>query len=327
MNRPLSGHRIGIVGKGGSGKSTVVALLAGALNRRGYQVFVLDADSTNVGLHEALGVDREPRPLLDLFGGSVFSGGRVTCPVDDPTLMQESHLAESDLDEAFLGRSPTGIRLLVAGKLGEQGPGAGCDGPIAKIARDVRILADSGDAVTLVDCKAGFEDTARGVIVGLDTVLVVVDPTGAALRIAVAMDRIVQAIRAGGLPATEHLQDPDLVALARRLFRESSVRETVVALNKVPDADTRSYLRDVLAAHGIVPVAEFAHDPDLGRAWLTGTALRSEAAEAEADHLVDRLEADRAPVREEAAGRERRPDPQDERLKGTFPASDPVAQY
>lgn len=73
--------------KGESGKSTIIVLLARALAQRGYQVCVLDADSTNVGLHQALGVKSMPRPLLDYFGGMVFSGGAVTCPVGDPTLL------------------------------------------------------------------------------------------------------------------------------------------------------------------------------------------------------------------------------------------------
>jgi len=53
-NRILAGKRIGIVGKGGSGKSTVTVLLAKALRKHGYDVCVLDADSTNIGLHQAL---------------------------------------------------------------------------------------------------------------------------------------------------------------------------------------------------------------------------------------------------------------------------------
>jgi CO dehydrogenase nickel-insertion accessory protein CooC1 len=61
--RPLDGKRIGIVGKGGAGKSTVTVLIAGVLRRRGYGVCILDADSTNVGLHQALGLSSPPASL------------------------------------------------------------------------------------------------------------------------------------------------------------------------------------------------------------------------------------------------------------------------
>ncbi len=56
----LRGTRIGIVGKGGSGKSTFTVLMARELRTRGYGVCILDADSTNVGLHEALDIENHP---------------------------------------------------------------------------------------------------------------------------------------------------------------------------------------------------------------------------------------------------------------------------
>ena len=55
-DRTLAGKRIGVFGKGGAGKSTVTVLLARALRERGYAVCVLDADSTNIGLSQALGL-------------------------------------------------------------------------------------------------------------------------------------------------------------------------------------------------------------------------------------------------------------------------------
>ena len=85
--KALSGRRIGIFGKGGAGKSTVVILLAKALRNCGYEICVLDADSTNVGFHLAMGLNKSPVPLMQFFGGTVFIGGPVTCPVDDPILL------------------------------------------------------------------------------------------------------------------------------------------------------------------------------------------------------------------------------------------------
>ena len=75
----LNGKRIGIFGKGGSGKSSVTVLLAKALKKSGYDVSVLDADSTNVGLAQALGIEQPPAPLLDYFGCWA-----VTYPMYDP---------------------------------------------------------------------------------------------------------------------------------------------------------------------------------------------------------------------------------------------------
>lgn len=180
-NQNLAGKRIGIFGKGGAGKSTFVVLLAIEMQKLGYEVSVLDADSTNLGLPQALGIKDPPRTLLDYYGGMVFSGGKVTCPVDDPTPLEDAEISITELPKEYYARNEDGILLLSAGKIGQQGPGAGCDGPIAKIARDV-IITTVKHAVTLIDFKAGFEDSARGVMTSLDWAMVVVDPTVASVE-------------------------------------------------------------------------------------------------------------------------------------------------
>ncbi|MBE7504180.1 MAG: P-loop NTPase [Verrucomicrobiales bacterium] len=62
--KPLAGQRIGVFGRGGSGKSTCVVMLARALARAGYAVCVVDADSTNEGLAQALGAAVEAPTTL-----------------------------------------------------------------------------------------------------------------------------------------------------------------------------------------------------------------------------------------------------------------------
>ena len=45
----LIGKRILVCGKGGSGKSSIVSLLANVLASKGYKVMVLDGDASNPG--------------------------------------------------------------------------------------------------------------------------------------------------------------------------------------------------------------------------------------------------------------------------------------
>lgn len=61
--------KVAIAGKGGSGKSTVVCLLAKGLRERGYRVLVVDSDESNRGLYRMLGFEERPQPLLELVGG------------------------------------------------------------------------------------------------------------------------------------------------------------------------------------------------------------------------------------------------------------------
>jgi len=289
--RGLANKRIGVVGKGGSGKSTVSVLLAKALRGTGYQVALLDADSTNVGLSTALGVESPRLTLIDHFGGMVFSGGSVTCPVDDPASLPDADLSLDRLPEGLAVRSPDGIWLLEAGKIGHRGPGAGCDGPIAKIARDVRIRSNGEDPVTLVDFKAGFEDSARGVVTGLDWALVIVDPTRAAIQMAADTKTMVDQIRAGALPATRHLETAQLVDLAHSLYRKSRIQGVLCVLNKIPDEETERFLREQLAEHGLEPIGALRQHRSVTTAWLRGRALDVSEARNEVLTVAQRLEA------------------------------------
>lgn len=289
--RVLEDRRIGLFGKGGSGKSTAVVLLAQALRRRGYNVCILDADSTNVGLHGALGLDQAPAQLVEYFGGMVFSGGLVSCPVDDPTPLAGADISVDELPPKFRARNEEGILLLSAGKIGNQGPGAGCDGPIAKIARDYQVRRESEHFVTLVDFKAGFEDSARGAVTAVDWALVVVDPTTAAIQMAYHMQRMVSQIKAGVLPATQHLETPELVELANRIFRESTVKDVLVILNRIKNDEMERFVRKKLADEGIEPIGVVREDPSLAMSWLEGTRLPVGSTQQAMNRIVDSLEA------------------------------------
>ena len=288
--KTLIGKRIGIFGKGGSGKSTLAVLLTRALRDQGYHVCLLDADSTNMGLAQALGFDRSPEPLLGYFGGMVFSGGAVTCPVDDPTPLPGADISIDSLPSKYFVQGDE-ITLLLAGKIGSQGPGAGCDGPVSKIARDLRVHIKESPVVTLVDFKAGFEDSARGAITSLDWAVVVVDPTLAAIEMASDMRDMVVRMKAKELPATMHLESPELVALANRIFIEAKIKGVLCVMNRVQNADMENYLRMELTQRSIHPIGVIHDDLSMYIAWLKGMPLDGVKAKQEASRIAKALEA------------------------------------
>lgn len=290
-DKRLAGLRIGVFGKGGAGKSTVTVFLARALRELGYPVVVLDADSTNVGLAAALGADREPDPLLAYFGGMVFSGGAVTCPVDDPTRLAGADIQLESLPSRFVAHTPYGIHLLVAGKLGALGPGAGCDGPVAKITRDLHVHRDKGDPVMLVDHKAGFEDAARGAVTAVDCAVAAVDPTPAGIQMAWHLAGTIMAIRRGVPPATHHLDSPDLVNVAVQVYREARTRHVITVLNRVSTPAVEDQLRTAMEGSGAPPVAVFREDRIVGAQWLRGERLRSPQLAEAARILAQEIEA------------------------------------
>jgi CO dehydrogenase nickel-insertion accessory protein CooC1 len=286
----LSGKRIGIFGKGGSGKSTLTILLAREFSQKGYEVCIIDADSTNIGLSQALGYNQPPVPLLDYFGGMAFSGGLVTCPVDDPTPLPNAEIEIEELPQKYYQQSAEGITLLTAGKIGNQGPGAGCDGPIAKIARDLRIHIRGKQPVTLIDFKAGFEDSARGAVTSLDWVIVVVDPTVAAVEMVANMKDMVEQIKADVLPATAHLETDQLVFWANKIFTESNVQEVFCILNQVQDPEVEDYLREKLIQHGIEPIGAVYREDTISLSWLKGLPIEKTRANKEIGNVIAKFE-------------------------------------
>ena len=60
------GIKISVCGKGGSGKSTLVSLLANAAQARGLTTLVVDSDESNSGLFRMLGFNKPPIPLMAL---------------------------------------------------------------------------------------------------------------------------------------------------------------------------------------------------------------------------------------------------------------------
>jgi CO dehydrogenase nickel-insertion accessory protein CooC1 len=227
---------------------------------------------------------------MDYFGGTVFNGGAVNCPVDDPMPLAAAEIELKTLDPAYYAKSPEGIILFVTGKISDQGPGAGCDGPIAKIARDLRISIQDESPVTLVDFKAGFEDTARGVLTSLDSAIVIVDPTVASVEFAANMKHMVEQIKADVLPATAHLKSPDLIAWANKIFIEAYIQDVWFVLNRIQGAEEEKYLRDRLREKGIEPIGVIYQAPSISLSWLKGMPIRSDDALMEAQRILDRLQ-------------------------------------
>ena len=252
---------------------------------------MLDADSTNIGLSQAFGLDVAPEPLLDYFGGAVFSGGLVSCPVDDPTLLPNAEITLDKLPDQYYARSREGILFLAAGKIGNQGPGAGCDGPVSKIARDLRIHGRGKQPVMLIDFKAGFEDSASGAITRLVWALVIVDPTLTAIQMANDMQNMVSRMKALELPATMHLENTELVAIANRLFTEARIKGVLFVLNKIQDPEMLIYLPKELLMRGIEPIGTVFKDPSVSMAWLKGYPLDMMRTKREVQKIATALEA------------------------------------
>jgi CO dehydrogenase nickel-insertion accessory protein CooC1 len=107
----------------------------------------------------------------------------------------------------------------------------------------------------------------------------------------VHLQDLVVRLKAGEPPATSHLADPGLVALARRLYRDASIREALVVLNGIPEGEKEAYVRSRLADQGIEPVGVVRPHPELEDWALRGLPLDWTVARGEVLDIVERLEA------------------------------------
>lgn len=244
-NKIFTNKRIGILGKGGSGKSTVTVLLANALRKNGYTVCVVDADSTNFGLHKVLGLANEPKSLIDYFGGDMFSGGPINCPINDPLAISNATIDLDTISEEYYSYNGNGIFYIELGKMVNKGPGVGCDGPISKIARDLIIQREDSQIVTLIDVKAGLEDSARGVLTKMDWIVTVVDPTIASFEIAKDLNNIILQIKAGDLPPMAHIKSAKHIEEIKRMYTKSKIKGSFVVLSKIKDRTTERFVINI----------------------------------------------------------------------------------
>jgi len=143
--KPLVFLRLLVCGKGGSGKSSVVALMARVLINRGYTVVVLDGDASNPGgLGRILfGLKTGPRSLIEFFGGR----NKVTCPVDNPepltregdaSPVTEKKIELTEIPSEYFVREEDMV-LFQVGKIREACEG--CDGPMSKVTRGMGLIA------------------------------------------------------------------------------------------------------------------------------------------------------------------------------------------
>lgn len=187
--------KIMICGKGGCGKSTLTVLLARTLAATGQRVLVVDADESNLCLHQLLGA-RQPEIMMEAMGGRHGTRERLKQASDHhhEDDFFKNVMAIDDLPPHCLAEVD-GIRLLVVGKIKAFGEGCAC--MIGSISKAVLgRLREKENEIVLIDAEAGLEHFGRKVDAACDLVLCIVDPSFESLRMA---DRTRQISEAAGV--------------------------------------------------------------------------------------------------------------------------------
>jgi len=165
--------KILVCGKGGCGKSTVVALLAQEMALRRNKILVIDSDESNIGLHSRLGMEK-PEDFMNYFGGKKL--------LFEKTKEMKNKWRLDDLPGDYLAEKGN-IQLLSMGKIYEFGEGCAC--PINALSSKFLEIVDLGDGEFLIaDTDAGIEHFGRGIETGVDILLVIIDPSRESILLA-----------------------------------------------------------------------------------------------------------------------------------------------
>ncbi len=188
-----------MVGKGGVGKSTLSALLARQMGRRGLRVVAVDADEQR-NLAATLGLDLEAMASIvpvaeDADYIEEKTGAR---PGEGAGGMLRLNPDTSDLVDRLSVAAPDGVRLVVMGGVLRAGGGCLCP-ETALVAAAVAGMHLQEDDVVVMDTHAGVEHFGRALARGFDTAIVVVEPTFNAVQVGVDSARMAAELGIGTL--------------------------------------------------------------------------------------------------------------------------------
>ena len=232
-------QKMAVCGKGGTGKSTLVALLANVLRQEGYAVLVIDSDESNPGLPRLLGLGTPATPLISLL--ERFSLGDRK---PDASWLEAARISPESIPREFIVSAPR-MKLLTVGKIID--PLQGCACPMADLARDfVQKVNLANKEIMLIDMEAGIESFGRGVERGVDTVLIVVEPSFDSLALAEKIRYMAEGIG---------------IATIRAI------------LNKIPSSEIETKLRKDLGKKQIKVAGTVYLDPQIAQAGLMGQEL------------------------------------------------------
>ena len=247
---------ISVCGKGGSGKSTVVALLANEARARGYRVLVVDSDESNSGLFRMLGFDHSPVSLMELVGGKKSLKQKMA----QTNVLSEAQIATAQIPDQHLVQRDS-LMLVSIGKILQSLEGCAC--PMGVLSREfLKKLTLEKDELAIVDMEAGVEHFGRGVETSIDSVLIVVEPPLESVNVGQKIHDMASGI---------------------------GIRNVWAIMNKVPSGEIATRLKAELQERHIEVVGCIYFDADIFRSSLEGRIPLNGVAVRESKDVLDHI--------------------------------------
>jgi CO dehydrogenase maturation factor len=248
--------KISVCGKGGSGKSTVVALLANETRTRGYRVLVVDSDESNTGLFRMFGFDHPPVPLMELVGGK----NGLKQKMGQPNVLNQTNIETTKIPAEYLLRKD-GLMLVSIGKILQSLEGCAC--PMGVLSREfLKKLTLQENELAIVDMEAGVEHFGRGVDTSIDSVLIVVEPPLESVYVGQKIHELASGI---------------------------GIKNIWAVMNKVPSEEIAARLKDELEKRQIEVVGCIYYDADIFSLSMDSKIPTKGAAVREIKNVLDNI--------------------------------------
>ena len=255
-----------VCGKGGSGKSTVVCLLAEMFQRRGREVIVLDSDESNTSLAWMLGFEESPQPLMDFIGGKKAIQKKMIARFskgdDEPSMSiwETEKITSRSMPSDYMAVRD-GLKLISTGKIHQALEGCAC--PMGTVTREfLKKFELAAGEVMLVDMEAGLEHFGRGVETSVDGVICVVEPSLESITLA------------------EKVMD---------LTQSSGAAFAGAVLNKITSDTQKQKVVERLCDQDVRVIGAVGYQETIQAAGLEGKPVRIESAAGAFDDLADVL--------------------------------------
>lgn len=268
--------KVGIVGKGGVGKTSVSALLTQAYAEQGQRVLAVDTDSNpNLGL--SLGLDAAALERAPLLPRSLAIG------VGDGEKTPAQLISDYGLD------TPSGATLLQTMLVSEAGGGCMC-GSHASVRSLLGAAMEDHVDVAVVDMEAGLEHLSRsgGTLAYADVLLTVMEPTQKALHAARRVRDLAEEL---GIPRVYGVGNKARSDDDHRLFAQMAANDGMALAGVIPyDDDVVAIERDggtlgdsqgLRAQQAVADIIGLISSPDEERAALQRMRERVEQRIAE----------------------------------------------
>jgi CO dehydrogenase maturation factor len=221
--------KIAVTGKGGVGKTSFVALLGSALQKSGNSVLYIDADP-DMNLATVLQVPENISitPIVEL---KELIAERTGVQPGQPAPLFKMNPKVDDIPDTYCVQY-AGFKLMAMGTIKKGGGGCACP-ENAFLKSLLAHLVIARNEWVLLDMEAGIEHLGRGTAIGVDHLVIVVEPNKTSIETA---HRILS------------------------LSRDINIRSVYAVGNKIQDDDDVKFLQDELSDFGVLGYIGYSKD-------------------------------------------------------------------